>query len=197
MDATRVLRELRAVPVRDIWARCLLTLLVLLASPRLGAAAGHDQLAIGIVQFPTMLNPNIEAVAAKSYVLGFVLRPFTVFDADWKIVCLLCTELPSFENGLAVKTKLPGGKNGVDLTYTIRPDAMWADGVPVTTDDVKFTYEFGRNKESAVANGEMYREILGVDVKDDKTFTLHWDRLTFNYAAIDDFVLLPAHLERA
>ena len=160
-------------------------------------AAAHDQLTIGISQFPPALNPDLDAVAAKSYVLGFAIRPFTVFDADWKLVCLLCTELPSFENGRAVKTELPGGKTGVDLTYTIRPDAMWADGVPVTTDDVKFTYEFGRNKQSAVANAEMYREILGIDVKDDKTFTLHWDRLNFNYASIDDFVLLPAHLERA
>ena len=137
-------------------------------------------------------------MAAKSYVLGFALRPFTVFDADWKLVCLLCTELPSFRKWARGQNRsCPIGKIGVDLTYTIRPDAMWADGVPVTTDDVEFTYEFGRNKESAVANAEMYREILGVDVKDDKTFTLHWDRLSFNYAAIDDFVLLPAHLERA
>jgi peptide/nickel transport system substrate-binding protein len=43
----------------------------------------------------------------------------------------------------------------------------------------------------------MYREILGVDVKDDKTFTLHWDRLGYHFEAIDDFVPLPAHLERA
>ena len=157
----------------------------------------RDQLTIGIVQFPQTLNPDIDVMAAKNYVLGFALRPFTVFDADWKIVCLLCTELPSFENSRAVKTELPGGKTGVDLTYTIRADAMWADGVPVTTDDVKFTYEFGRNKESAVANAEMYREILGVDIKDDKTFTLHFDRLSYDFEAIDDFVLLPAHLERA
>jgi peptide/nickel transport system substrate-binding protein len=172
-----------------------LTALVLLCSGT--PAAARDQLTIGIVQFPPALNPDLEAVAAKSYVLGFALRPFTVFDAEWKLVCLLCTELPTFENGRAVKTELPGGKTGVDLTYTIRPDAMWGDGVPVTTDDVKFTYEFGRNKESAVANAEMYREILGVDVKDDKTFTLHWDRLGYEYAAINDFILLPAHLERA
>jgi peptide/nickel transport system substrate-binding protein len=168
-------------------------LLVLLGAP----AWAHDELTIGIIQFPATLNPNIDVMAAKNYVLGFALRPFTVYDASWKPVCLLCTELPSFENGRAVKTDLPGGKTGVDLTYTIRDGAMWADGVPVTTDDVKFTYEFGRNTQSAVANAELYREILGVDVKDDKTFTLHFDRLAYDYAAIDDFVLLPAHLERA
>jgi peptide/nickel transport system substrate-binding protein len=197
MYATDVSRECRrANPrVRCSRRRWVLTAAFLVLS--WGSASAHDQLTIGIVQFPATLNPDIDVMAAKNYVLGFAVRPFTVFDADWKIVCLLCTELPSFENGSAVKTELPGGKTGVDLTYTIRPDAMWADGVPVTTDDVKFTYEFGRNKESAVANAELYREILSVDVKDDKTFTLHFDRLGYDYAAIDDFVLLPAHLERA
>jgi peptide/nickel transport system substrate-binding protein len=174
-----------------------LVLAALLSLPPLTRASAHDQLNIGIAQFPATLNPDIDEMAAKSYVLGFALRPFTVFDADWKIVCLLCAELPSFENGKAVATDLPGGKKGVDLTYTIRPDATWADGVPVTTDDVKFTYEVGRSKESAVSNAELYRRITSVDIKDDKTFTLHFDKLTYNYAAIDDFVLLPAHVERA
>jgi peptide/nickel transport system substrate-binding protein len=197
MFAIDVSREYRrANPPRRCsrrWFVLAAAFLALAAAP----AEARDQLTIGIVQFPQTLNPDIDVMAAKNYVLGFALRPFTVFDADWKIVCLLCTELPSFENGGAVKTELPGGKTGVDLTYTIRDGAMWADGVPVTTDDVKFTYEFGRNKDSAVANAELYREILGVDVKDDKTFTLHFDRLGYDYAAIDDFVLLPAHLERA
>ena len=91
----------------------------------------------------------------------------------------------------------PTARRAIDITYTIRPEAKWGDGVPVTTDDVLFTYEVGRNPQSAVTNAELYRRITGIDVKDDKTFTLHVDKLTFDYAAIDDFVLLPAHLERA
>jgi peptide/nickel transport system substrate-binding protein len=173
------------------------TLFVLVAALEPACGAEHDDFTIGIVQFPTMLNPNIEAVAAKSYVLGFVLRPFTAFDADWKLVCLLCTELPSFENGRAVVTDQPDGQKGVDVSYTIKSDANWADGVPVTTDDVKFTYEAGRNPQSGISNAELYRRITSVDVKDDKTFTLHMSKLDYDYAAIDDFVLLPAHLERA
>jgi peptide/nickel transport system substrate-binding protein len=154
-------------------------------------------LTIGVTQFPGTLNPNIDALAAKSYVLGFALRPFTVFDSNWKLVCLLCTVLPSFENKLAVATDLPDGKKGVDLTYTIRPDATWGDGVPVTTEDVKFTYEVGRHPQSAISDAELYRRITSIDVRDGETFTMHFDKLTFEPAAIDDFVLLPAHLERA
>ncbi len=196
MFATDVTREHGEMDRQRSRSRFWWVLLAALTIP-VGTAAARDRLTIGIIQFPATLNPDIDVMVAKNYVLGFTLRPFTVFDADWKLVCLLCTELPSFENGRAVKTELPGGKTGVDLTFTIRADATWGDGVPVTTNDVKFTYEFGRSKESAVANAEMYREILGVDVKDDKTFTLHWDRLSYNYAAINDFVLLPAHIERA
>jgi peptide/nickel transport system substrate-binding protein len=196
MATTDVSRECRAAKSRSRRSPNRLALALVFVALLAGRASAHDALTIGIVQFPATLNPNIDVMAAKSYVLGFALQPFTVFDADWKIVCLLCTGLPSFDNGRAVTTDLPDGKKGVDLTYTIRPDAMWADGVPVTTDDVKFTYEVGRNNESAVANAEMYRRILGIDVKDDKTFTLHVDRLEYDYAAIDDFVLLPAHLER-
>jgi peptide/nickel transport system substrate-binding protein len=160
------------------------------------AAAPRASLTIGITQFPATLNPNIDVMAAKSYVLGMAMRPFTVYDADWKLVCLLCTELPSIENGRAVPVDLPDGRKGVDLTYTIRPDAIWGDGVPVTTADVLFTYEVGRNRQSAVSNAELYRRITGIDARDDRTFTLHVDKLTFDYAAINDFVLLPAHIER-
>jgi peptide/nickel transport system substrate-binding protein len=159
-------------------------------------AAEHEALTIGIIQFPATLNPNLDSMAAKSYVLGMALRPFTVYDADWKLVCLLCTQLPSIENGLAVPIELPDGKKGIDLTYTILPDATWGDGVPVTTADVRFTYEVGRDRRSAIENAELYRRMIGIDIRDDKTFTLHFDKLTFDYAAINDFVLLPEHVER-
>ena len=172
-----------------------LAIALLLTSPALGEE--HDSLTIGITQYPSTLNPNIDAMAAKSYVLGMALRPFTVYDADWKLTCLLCVTLPSIDNGLAAPVDLADGKKGIDITYTIRPDAKWGDGVPVTTDDVRFTYEVGRNPQSAVGNAELYRRITSIDAKDAKTFTLHVDKLTFDYAAINDFVLLPAHIERA
>jgi peptide/nickel transport system substrate-binding protein len=196
MSAIHPCREWRTATFRRALRWGWIAVFALLATSS-ATAAQHDQLTIGIVQFPASLNPDIDVMAAKSYVLGFALRPFTVFDADWKLVCLLCTELPTFENGRAVATDQPNGRKGVDLTYTIRDDARWGDGVPVTTDDVRFTYEFGRAPQSAVANAELYRRIVAVDTKDDKTFTLHFDKLTYDFAAINDFVLLPAHLERA
>ena len=107
-------------------------------------AGARDRLVIGMTQFPSTLNPNIEAMLVKSYLLGLTQRPFTAFDADWKLVCMLCTELPTLENGLAKLEGKDDGKPGIAATYTIQPNATWGDGVPVTTKDVLFTYEVGR-----------------------------------------------------
>jgi peptide/nickel transport system substrate-binding protein len=191
---TNVFRE-KTLP-RGWYAGWLPALAIGLAMSSPVTGAERQSLTIGMTQFPATLNPNIDAMAAKSYVLGMARRPFTVYDADWKLVCLLCETLPSIANGLAVAVDLADGKKGVDVTYTIRPEAKWGDGVPVTTEDVLFTYEVGRNPASAISNAELYRRITGIDVKDSKTFTLHVDKLTFDYAAINDFTLLPAHIER-
>lgn len=156
-----------------------------------------DELAIGVTQFPATLNPNIDAMVAKSYVLAMTRRPLTVHDANWQLVCMLCVELPTLENGLAEPLDLPDGKRGVRLTYRLRDDARWGDGVPVSTEDVLFTYEVGRQPQSGVASAELYRRIRKIEAKDDKTFTLEIDKLTFDYAALNDFEILPAHLERA
>jgi peptide/nickel transport system substrate-binding protein len=169
-------------------------LAVLAAAPR--PAVAKDELVIGYTQFPATFHPNIDAMAAKSYVLAMVRRPFTVYDKDWKLVCLLCTELPSLEKGTAKLFDMPDGKKGIATTYTIQPNATWGDGTPVTTDDVMFTWEVGRNEQSSTDNLELYRRITKVDVHDKKTFTFHVSKLTYEYAGINDFGILPAHIER-
>src|SRR5215813_2702617 len=135
-------------------------------------AAARDQLIIGSTQFPSSLHPDIDSMLAKSYVLGFTQRPFTTYDQDWQLVCLLCTELPTIENGKAKIEDLPPGfkrdagttfcksadpalaGKGMAVTYTIQPNATWGDGTPVTTDDVVFTYEVGKNEKTGFSNSE-------------------------------------------
>ena len=159
--------------------------------------AAKDKLVIGITQFPSTFHPNIDSMAAKSYILAMTARPFTVFDANWELICMLCTELPTLENGLAKKERTPGGKQGVAVTYSIQPKALWGDGVAVSTKDVLFTWKVGRHPKSSVGNMELYRSIYKIDVKDEKTFTFHFDKLTFDYNSINDFILIPAHIDEA
>jgi len=159
------------------------------------AIAAKDELVIGITQFPSSFHPTIDTMMAKTYILSMTRRPFTVYNKDWQLICMLCTKLPTIENGLAVPEKTPKGSQGIAVTYTIHGQATWGDGTPVTTKDVLFSWRVGRHPKSGIGSMEFYRSLYKIDALDDKTFTLHFDKITFNYNAINDFNLLPAHID--
>ncbi len=115
-----------------------------------GAATAKDDLVIGITQFPSTFNPLIESMLAKSYILAAVHRPMVTYDANWRLVCMLCVELPTIENGLAKVVTLEGGKKGIEVTYTIKPGIKWGDGTPVTAKDVGFAWKVGRHPKTGV-----------------------------------------------
>jgi peptide/nickel transport system substrate-binding protein len=93
--------------MKSIKAFAAVALASLLCASRPVVAAPHDQLVIGIAQFPSTLHPNIDAELVKAYALGFVIRQITAYDKDWKNSCLLCAELPTIENGLAKIVQRP------------------------------------------------------------------------------------------
>jgi peptide/nickel transport system substrate-binding protein len=168
-----------------------LLLVLLFATP----TVAKDTLVIGISQFPRNFNPNIESMLVKSYILAMARRPFIVYDADWKLKCLLCVELPDLKNGTAKIEKTKDGKKGVAITYTIQPEATWGDGVPVTTKDVLFTWKIGRDKRTGFSNIEPFERVTSIDVHDDKKFTVHVSKFTCDYRTRYSIGVLPTHIE--
>lgn len=178
--------------------RCLAPLLLaaaLLAAP--AAAQPRDTLTIGITQYPSTFHPNIDSMAAKTYVLGFVRRPLTAYGADWRLACLSCETLPTLENGLAERETTPEGKAGIRVTYRLREGLRWGDGRPITSEDLLFAWQAGRAFETGFGPAEFYRSAYELIVVDPRTVTLRFDKVTFEYASAGDFQPLPAHLERA
>ena len=173
--------------------------LALLAGTPPAASAESDdprELVIGITQFPSTLHPTIDSMLAKSYALGLARRPMMVYDHEWKHACMLCTEVPSIEAGTAVVEPLPDGGEGMAVSYALDPRAKWGDGTAITTRDAVFSWEVGRHPQSGVAAHSYYRRILSIDVHDDHRYTIHYDRLYYNYPTAGAFSLLPEHLER-
>jgi peptide/nickel transport system substrate-binding protein len=162
------------------------------------AASGpRDTLTIGITQFPSTFHPNIESMAAKSYVLGFARRPLTAYDADWRLTCLFCEALPTLENGLAVREATPDGKQGIRMTFRLREGLRWGDGTPISSEDLRFAWEAGRDPATGFGPAEFYRSAYELVVEDERTVTLRLDKVTFQFASLGDFQPLPAHVERA
>lgn len=168
--------------------------LLLLALP--AAAQPRDTLTIGITQYPATFHPNIEAMAAKSYILGFVRRPLTLHGQDWQLACSACETLPTLENGLAVLETTPDGRPGIRVTWRIREGLRWGDGTPVTAEDLRFAWEAGRAFETGFGPAEFYRRAYEFQSSHPREATLRFDRVTFEFASAGDFQPLPAHLER-
>lgn len=159
--------------------------------------SGDDrELVIGITQYPSTMNPNVDAMVAKTYVRAMLMRGLTRFNHEWELECSLCVELPTLENGLARLIETPDGKPGIAATYELQPGATWGDGTPVTTKDIQLAYEVGRDTTTGAINTDMYRRIYRLEIHDDRSFTTYTDRVTFDYNVLGDFYPLPDHLER-
>ncbi|MFT8246563.1 peptide ABC transporter substrate-binding protein [Roseomonas sp. BN140053] len=161
------------------------------------APGTREQLSIGITQFPSSFHPNIESMAARSFVEGFARVPLTAFGPDWRLQCLGCETLPSLENGLAQRETTPDGKPGLRVTWRLREGLCWGDGTPVTAEDLRFAWEAGRASETGFGGAEFYRSAYEFLSDDPRSVTLRFDRVTFDFASAGDFAPLPAHLDRA
>jgi peptide/nickel transport system substrate-binding protein len=169
---------------------------VLLAWTAPAAAQQARELTIGLTQYPATLNPLGESMLAKSWVNYMASRPISAFDLDWNLVCFLCTELPTLQNGGAQIEQRPDGTRGIAARFTLNPAAKWADGVPLTTEDVVFTWQVGRHPQSAVSAPEIFRRIDRIEVVDANTFVAHFTEVAYDYNNLMDFLLIPAHVER-
>ncbi len=168
---------------------------LLAATPAL-AQPTRDQLTIGLTQYPATFHPNIESMAAKSYVLGFTRRPLVVRDPDWNLACLGCETVPTLENGLAERETTPDGKPGIRVTWRLREDWRWGDGTPVSAEDMLFAWQAGRDFSTGFGASEFYRQAYEAIVVDPRTVTLRFDRVTFEYGSTGNWEPLPAHVER-
>ena len=61
-----------------------LAALTAFASPVLA----KDELVLAMNQAPGTMNPLISSMLAKSLISNMTARPLTVWDAEWKLVCL-------------------------------------------------------------------------------------------------------------
>ena len=110
-------------------------LLLLVAAPLASAssaspAAAPSSLHIGWVQEPDNLNPFI-GIQGTDYMLWHMNYDFLVgFDAK------------TLEPRPELATAWEVSPDGTEWTFTIRDDATWQDGQPVTASDVAFTFNY-------------------------------------------------------
>lgn len=81
------------------------------------------------------------------------------------------------------------------LTMHLQPEARWSDGVPVTAEDVRFTWLAQTSPEVAWDSIDMKKGIAGVDVIDAKTVRFRFSHVYAKQMLdVNEGVILPSHV---
>jgi peptide/nickel transport system substrate-binding protein len=156
------------------------------------AASDQKSIVIIIPEDPPSFNPVITDTGYDSLVMELVMLGLSDIDAEGKVFPELAAEIPTVENGGVVADEDAGT---MSVTWKMRQDIQWADGKPVTANDVIFTYE-------AIVNPETGGWIAGIDYIDsvekidDYTFTINYNAIYPGYQTQfggEQVVVWPAH----
>jgi peptide/nickel transport system substrate-binding protein len=173
------------------------------AAPSMGRSAvpvstpGERQLIVGGSIFPLQLHPLLDATNSKSWIMGLAFRSLIAVDRNSRMICQICTELPTLGNGRIVQLRAADGHVTTNVTFTLRPGLVWGDGTPLTSSDVAFGLQVGRHPALGTHAADLFqRDITAITVHDSRSFTLHRSSAGCSLNELKDLHPLPAHLER-
>jgi peptide/nickel transport system substrate-binding protein len=146
---------------------------------------------IGVQQEPEMLNEILNSMATNNMVCNLIFSKFVKYDDHFQLIPDVITEIPSTENGgISADHRV--------YTYHLRPGVRWHDGRPLTSADVRFTFDIIMDPKVNVESREGWEAVESLDTPDDTTvvFRLQRPYPDFVGETFFDEPVLPAHLLR-
>ncbi|MBV8748791.1 MAG: hypothetical protein JO103_03650, partial [Candidatus Eremiobacteraeota bacterium] len=162
------------------------------------AAARHPYTIPHVLRYATAedivgLNPHLNPQLTLSYMSSLTMAWLVRYDANNRPVPELATAVPSRANGGI-------SADGKSITYHLRHDARWSDGVPFDAEDVRFSVNVVRNPANNEATHVGFDLIDRVDVPDTYTVVFRLKRphagfyVNFFGSAFAQPCILPRHL---
>ena len=165
-----------------------------------GAAGGRHAwtqpgvLRVGIQDGPNTLNPLIAANTTEAMLARLTNDVLVTVDGTGKVeVPMLAAEVPTLANGGI-------SADGLTLTYKLRRNVLWQDGVPFTSKDVKFSFDAIMNPRNNVISRTGYNLVRSVDTPDAGTVVFHMKRpyapaINTIFAESDSpYAIVPEHI---
>jgi peptide/nickel transport system substrate-binding protein len=140
-------------------------------------------------QEPEILNEAVNSMVSVVYVSNLIFSKFVRHDDSMRLVPDLITEIPTVENGGISPDHLV-------YTYHLRKDALWHDGVPVTSKDVEFSYRVMVDPAINVETRQGWDIVDSVETPDSHTVVFRLSEVYANFAGdcFYDESVLPEHL---
>jgi peptide/nickel transport system substrate-binding protein len=152
------------------------------------ATSSGGTVALIIPEEPTTLNYYMSDAAVTRQVADATsMTGLVVVDENGEFQPVLAAEIPTEENGGLSADKLT-------VTWKLLPDLKWSDGQPLTSDDVKFTWEALSNPASGALSGTGGIDLISsIDTPDDLTAVVHYSSPWAGYLAQFAFGIFPRH----
>ena len=132
-------------------------------APMAQAERGEDgQVGIIYWQAPSIMNPYLSGGTKDLEAASLVLEPLARYDENGDMVPWLVDEVPTVENG-GVSEDL------TSITWKLTEGLVWSDGSPVTSEDVKFSWEYCTAEGGGCAQIEKYGGIESIETPDELT----------------------------
>lgn len=161
------------------------------ACSRVTTAPPHE-LRVADTSDPSSLNPLL---AHDQDTIGFDLlfvQTLVGLDARNRLVPVLVTRVPSRANGDV-------SADGRTIVYRLRRDVRFADGRPLTSADVAFTFRAIEDPSNPVLGEDAYRRVASLATPDAHTVVVRlrapWNAAVRELFAQSDYAfgILPAH----
>jgi peptide/nickel transport system substrate-binding protein len=172
------------------WVAVAAIVAAVLAPLRPQAAA---PLRFGSISQPNSLNPLLSSLQIEQHLFTAIFSGLVGVDERSQPIPDLAIEVPSKANGGI-------SPDGRTITYTLRPNLKWQDGVPVTADDVVFTYQKYVDPKGFFPNRSRYDEIVAnVEARGARTVVVHLkksapDAILTLFVSGNNGSIVPKHL---
>jgi len=188
----RKLREMQsgAVRARAMCRRAVVVLLAITAcGPRDVARTGasDDLLIVGYDREPDTMNRYATHILED--IESCVVEGLVTNDETMKVVPVLASTIPTVENGDVVLR----ADGGMDVTWRLRPNVRWHDGVAHTSTDVKFTVDAINKGDWKPESVDGFDRIASVDTPDSLTAVVHYREVYAPYRLQFVRGTLPRH----
>ncbi len=174
---------------------------VLMVLSGLALAGPQDNsLIIGAAQEPRVLAGDVvNAISNQSIkfeIENFLFAPIVQTNRDLEVIPVVVTEVPTAQNNRLRFTTVRPGVRRLELDYTIRPDAVWSDGRPISTEDVALYFEMGKTKGVPSTNIDFFDRAT-LRVRDARNFTVSLEPAYFYDLDINQVYYAPNHIMRS
>jgi len=126
-------------------------------------------LRIADISDPDRLNPFLSTMDLVYDLSSLVYSYLIVSNDKGELVGDLATEVPSLANhGVSA--------DGLTYTYHLHPNVRFHDGVPLTSADVKFSWQAAINPNNNALHREGYDQVRSIDTPNATTVVVHLKR---------------------